>query len=168
MVIILIFNFLLLKIPVSVNLQDASGGAAIIHNLKVKLMDVNFRPPQPTLARKLLNSAVAQASEPRTQFTQIGENNLQIPTSTPWFEAWRDMFLQVQFPSDHEFTKHYLACILVVSSADANPVEAMNHLDQSLNQLQNVAPNKLPKWFSSHILRYYVLLHDNIEGDNNK
>lgn len=39
--------------------------------------------------------------------------SLSVPVSAPWFDSWRDTFLQVQFPSDHEFTKHYLACILL-------------------------------------------------------
>jgi hypothetical protein len=41
-----------------------------------------------------------------------GGQTVNIPASVPWFEAWRETFLQVQFPSDHEFTKHYIACIL--------------------------------------------------------
>jgi len=32
--------------------------------------------------------------------------------STPWFEAYRETFLQMSYPSDHEFLRHYLACIL--------------------------------------------------------
>jgi len=32
--------------------------------------------------------------------------------STPWFEAYREAFLQMSYPSDHEFIRHYLACIL--------------------------------------------------------
>jgi len=44
-----------------------------------------------------------------------GGHTVDIPASVPWFEAWRETFLQVQFPSDHEFTKHYIACILCYS-----------------------------------------------------
>lgn len=125
-------------------------------------MDVNFRPPQPTLARKFLNASVSAASETRTQTT----HDLETPVATPWFETWRETFLQVQHPSDHEFTKHFLACILVVSSKDNNPIETMNHLNQTLNHIQNMAPNRLPKWFCSNILRYYVLVHDNYEDES--
>ncbi len=32
--------------------------------------------------------------------------------STPWYEAYRECFMQVAYPSDHEFLKHFLACIL--------------------------------------------------------
>ena len=32
--------------------------------------------------------------------------------SAPWFEAFRDFFFQLVKPSDHEFIRHFLACIL--------------------------------------------------------
>jgi hypothetical protein len=34
--------------------------------------------------------------------------------TTPWFEAYRESFLQSMPASDHEFLNHYLACILLV------------------------------------------------------
>ncbi|KAF5273376.1 hypothetical protein FQR65_LT04668 [Abscondita terminalis] len=156
------------KLNSEVYLQDTNGVMLSIHNLKISLLDVNFRPPQPILARKFLNSCVSQALEPRMQTTQFGNYTLDIPSATPWFEAWRETFLHVQFPSDHEFTKHFLACILVVSSSEANPIDAVTRLNQNLNQIQNVIPNKLPKWFNSSVFRYYVIVHDNVEGDVNK
>lgn len=129
-------------------------------------MDVKLRPPQTTLARKLLNSSVSEALEPRMKDHQVKNYQFEIPSSTPWFESWRDTFLRVQYPSDHEFTKHFLACLLVVSSSDNNPVETMIQLGQSLNQMEDSAfPGKLPKWFSSNILKYYIIVHDNVEGN---
>lgn len=37
-----------------------------------------------------------------------------------------------------------------------------------LQQLQNITPAKLPKWFGPCVLRYYVLVHDAVDGDNSK
>ncbi|KAB0801109.1 hypothetical protein PPYR_05463 [Photinus pyralis] len=156
------------KLNSDVYLQDTNGGVLTIHNLKISLLDVNFRPPQPTLARKFLNACVSQSVEPRTQKYQIGKYNLDVPTSTSWFESWRDTFLQVQFPSDHEFTKHFLACILVAASNEVNPVDTMTRHNQTLSQIQNIIPNKLPKWFHSNVLRYYLIVHDNTTGDSDK
>lgn len=119
------------------------------------------------MARKYLNSAVINAHEPRPQTLRVGEYTLDIPSSTPWFEAWRETFLQVQFPSDHEFTKHFLACILAVSSADSNPLESLNQMVHNLDQMQ-FASTKMPKWFNSNFLRYYVIVHDNVDADENK
>lgn len=119
------------------------------------------------LARKHLNLAVSDSSQPKTEFLPIGNYNLEIPISSPWFEEWRETFLQVQYPSDHEYTKHFLACLLVVSSNDTNPAESMIQLAQNLNQMYSSTPGKLPKWFSSNILKYYIIIHDVIDGNIN-
>lgn len=75
--------------------------------------------------------------------------------------------MKVQYPSDHEFTKHYLACLIVVSSNDSNPVEAIMQLAQNLSQMQNNnTTGKLPKWFSANTLKYYVIIHDNTDGNS--
>ena len=58
--------------------------------------------------------------------------------------------------------------MLVVSSAENNPAEALQYMGLQLQQLQNVTPGKLPKWFGPSILRYYVLVHDAVDGDNDK
>ncbi|KAF7286967.1 hypothetical protein GWI33_002813 [Rhynchophorus ferrugineus] len=147
--------------------KDPSGATTLIKNLKLSFIDFNLRPPQTVLAKKLLNSSVSEAAEPKTKLHEVKDYKLEIPASTPWFESWRDTFMKVQYPSDHEFTKHYLACLIVVSSNDNNPVEAVIHLVQNLNQMQNSnSTGKLPKWFSANTLKYYVILHDNTDGNS--
>ncbi|KAJ8923650.1 hypothetical protein NQ315_010230 [Exocentrus adspersus] len=147
-----------------VHYKDTSGPVNI-RNFKLNFLDVTWRPPQTSVARKLLNSSVSNAPESRIKSVQVGNFKLEIPSSTPWFETWRETFLRVQYPSDHEFTKHFLACLLVVSSADNSTTDAFHQLVQSLNKVQSSAPGKLPKWFSSNILKYYVIVHDNVEGN---
>lgn len=141
-------------------------GVVTIKNLKISLVDINTRPPQPTLARKFLNSSVSEAPDPRQQTFRIQDYSLEIPSYTPWFESWRDTFLQVQFPSDHEFTKHYLACMLVVSTSEVDPLQTMTQLVQRINQMQNVGPTQLPKWFNKNTLYYYVIVHENLIGNH--
>lgn len=55
--------------------------------------------------------------------------------------------------------------ILVVSSAEANPVDTLTQMGAQLQQMLTVSPAKLPKWFSPTVLRYHVLLHDNTDGN---
>lgn len=62
------------------------------------------------------------------------------------------------------FPKHS-AGILVVSSAEANPLDTITQMGSQLKQMVTVSPAKLPKWFSHTVLRYYVLLHDNTDGN---
>ncbi|XP_021914689.1 trafficking protein particle complex subunit 8 isoform X2 [Zootermopsis nevadensis] len=156
------------KLSTEAHFREPSGTSVAVRNLRVTMLDVNSRPPQATLARKLLNESVSLSGSDRNTSQQIGGQTVDIPASVPWFEAWRETFLQVQFPSDHEFTKHYIACILVVSSAENNPVETVQHMGLQLQQLQNITPAKLPKWFGPGVLRYYVLVHDAVDGDNDK
>ncbi|CAH0562044.1 unnamed protein product [Brassicogethes aeneus] len=148
------------KLNSDVHYKDPNGVVISIRNMKLTFLDVNSRPPQTTLARKFLNNSVSEAQDPRETCYKIGGYSLDIPSYTPWYEAWRDTFLRVQYPSDHEYTKHFLACMLVASSNDPNPLEAINQLNQQLIKMQSTAPGKLPKWFSSNILKYYVILED--------
>lgn len=95
--------------------------------------------------------------------------DLEIPTSEPWFEKWRETFLTVQFPADHEFTRHFLSCLMVVSSNDPNIVETANKLIQTVQQMQSITPQKLPKWFHpSNVLNSFVVLHEGTQGDLSK
>ena len=112
-----------------------------------------------------MNESVNLVNTESTTCMQVENLNLDIPASVPWFEAWRETFLNVQFPSDHEFTKHFLACMIVVSTQDMNPLEKIQQIGTQLNLSSN---GKLPKWFNNNVLRYYILLHDDIEDDKKK
>lgn len=101
-------------------------------------------------------------------FVILERTNLEIPYTEPWFEQWRETFLTVQFPADHEFTRHFLSCLIVLSSADPNPLESANQLTKQIQMMQNVTPPKLPKWFSTEVLNCYVMLHDACQGDISK
>lgn len=153
------------KLNTEANFRDPSGTMVTVKNLRICIADVNSRPPQPTVARKFLNESVSAFVAERTTVVEVGNMSLDVPVSVPWFEAWRETFLQVQFPSDHEFTKHYIACMLIVSSQETSPLDTLTQMSSQLQQMQSISPAKLPKWFSSTVLRYYVLLHDNTDGD---
>ncbi|XP_042370260.1 trafficking protein particle complex subunit 8 isoform X3 [Plectropomus leopardus] len=102
------------------------------------------------------------------------ETLLEVSTSkhytatTPWFEAYRENFLQSMPASDHEFLNHYLACLLVVSSTEAVPVEQFLKLSQEQHRIQHSGEYTNPKWFIPNTLKYYVLLHDMSEGDEKR
>ena len=58
--------------------------------------------------------------------------------------------------------------MFVVSSGHTDPLGVFNTLSQQQSQQHNQFPNKLPKWFCPNILKYYVLLHDVVEGEQAK
>ena len=146
-------------------MRDPQGTIVTVRNLQISLKDVNYCPPEPNIARKMLNESVSSASNEQKTTVHIGNVDLEVPMSVPWFEAWRDTFLNVQFPSDHEFTKHFLACMIVVSSVDDKPLDKIQQIGAQLNQS---VLGKLPKWFNNNALRYYILVHDSIQDERKR
>ncbi|XP_039189439.1 trafficking protein particle complex subunit 8 isoform X2 [Crotalus tigris] len=88
--------------------------------------------------------------------------------TTPWFEAYRESFLQSMPASDHEFLNHYVACMLVVSSSEPEPVEQFLKLSQEQHRIQHSNEYSYPKWFIPNTLKYYVLLHDVSIGEEQR
>ncbi|XP_015677418.1 trafficking protein particle complex subunit 8 [Protobothrops mucrosquamatus] len=88
--------------------------------------------------------------------------------TTPWFEAYRESFLQSMPASDHEFLNHYVACMLVVSSSESEPVEQFLKLSQEQHRIQHSNEYSYPKWFIPNTLKYYVLLHDVSIGEEQR
>lgn len=59
--------------------------------------------------------------------------------------------------------------MIVITSKDESPMDTLSNMVQQLQQMLSMSPPKMmPKWFSSSILRYYVLLHDTLAGDIKK
>lgn len=58
--------------------------------------------------------------------------------------------------------------IFVVSSGHSDPITAFNSLSSNQHQQQTQFPTKMPRWFCPGILKYYVLLHDVVEGEDAK
>ncbi|CAH2102558.1 unnamed protein product [Euphydryas editha] len=140
--------------------REPGGSVCNIKNFNLMIRDVNWKPLQPTEARRQLNNAVLYNYDDKTVSLNIEGRKFDIPHATPWFDAWRETYLEVQFPSDHEFTNHFLACIIVATTLDDNIIDVYNSLNQQYAQLQNVVPPKLPKWFNNSVLKSYLLLHD--------
>ncbi|KAM6375074.1 trafficking protein particle complex subunit 8 isoform 8-T8 [Alca torda] len=88
--------------------------------------------------------------------------------TTPWFESYRECFLQSMPASDHEFLNHYVACMLVVSSSEPEPVEQFLKLSQEQHRIQHSNEYLYPKWFIPNTLKYYVLLHDVSAGEEQR
>lgn len=174
-------------LTLAAHFRDVSGTSVSVRGLRLNFCDVDWRPPQTVLARKMLNESVTNAHNEKTKVITIGKSklhtsyfnhlvtlkitfvagiDLEVPTAEPWFEQWRETFLTVQFPAEHEFTRHLLSCLLVLSSADPQIVETAQKLTQRVQQMQNITPQKLPKWFQpTEVLNSYVVLHEASQGD---
>lgn len=161
------------RLNTEAHIRDPNNVPHSMHNLKITVKDLNTPPPQQAVARKMMTDTVASAQPQLMDGNQrnvitIGDYDLQLSATTPWFEAYRECFLHLLPPSDHEFLNHCLACMFVVSSGHTDPLGVFNTLSQQQSQQHNQFPNKLPKWFCPNILKYYVLLHDVVEGEQAK
>ncbi|XP_028817485.1 LOW QUALITY PROTEIN: trafficking protein particle complex subunit 8 [Denticeps clupeoides] len=153
------------------HLRDPNNQLVLVKNLRISVTGVNLRPPHPAALRANLAHVVAQSQPPDTGSANVitaGEYDLNISATTPWFEAYRENFLQSMPASEHEFLNHYLACMLVVSSSEAVPMEEFLKLSQEQHKIQHSGEYAHPRWFIPNTLKYYVLLHDLSQGDQQR
>nr|XP_033789658.1 trafficking protein particle complex subunit 8 isoform X2 [Geotrypetes seraphini] len=154
-----------------VHMRDPNNQLHIIKNLKIAVNNIVTQPPQPNAIRKLLSDAVS-CSQPAdglvANVITAGDYDLNISATTPWFESYRESFFQSMPASDHEFLNHYLACMLVVSSGESEPMEQFLKLSQEQHRIQHSNDYSYPKWFIPNTLKYYVLLHDIGAGEEQR
>jgi hypothetical protein len=95
-----------------------------------------------------------------------------------WNSAFRDAFAYWFEPSDIDFFKTYLSCIFVISADEEDPIGELTKLIQQQHTQQHGGAESAnilgpahcaaPKWFLPSILKYYVVLHDTEEGNEEK
>uniref|UniRef100_A0A665T8B7 Trafficking protein particle complex 8 n=1 Tax=Echeneis naucrates TaxID=173247 RepID=A0A665T8B7_ECHNA len=158
------------------HIRDPNNQLQVVKNLRICVNNVMTNPNTASAAlspaqRRLLNEVVLSCQPQEGAVTNVitaGDYNLNFNATTPWFKAYRENFLQTMPASDHEFLNHYLACLLVVSSTEAVPVEQFLKLSQEQHRIQHSGEYTNPKWFIPNTLKYYVLLHDMSEGDEQR
>ncbi|XP_072267380.1 trafficking protein particle complex subunit 8 [Pyxicephalus adspersus] len=151
------------RLSTEVHMRDPNNQLHVIKNLKVAVNSIVTQPPSQGAIRKLLNDVVSSSQPAEGLVPNVitaGDYDLNISATTPWFESYRESFFQSMPASDHEFLNHYLACMLVVSSHEPEPVEQFLKLSQEQHRIQHSNDYNYPKWFTPNTLKYYVLLHD--------
>ncbi|XP_062411302.1 trafficking protein particle complex subunit 8 [Sardina pilchardus] len=119
------------------------------------------------ISDRSLKASVPWYSSWRDTLTQLSSSS-HFTATTPWFEAYREIFLQSMPGSEHEFLNHYLACMLVVSSSETVPLDQFLKLSQEQHKIQHSGEYTHPRWFIPNTLKYYVLLHDISDGDEQR
>ncbi|KAG5454539.1 Trafficking protein particle complex 8 [Clonorchis sinensis] len=147
-----------------VTLRDNNNLLHTVSNLRVNFIDTASPPAPPNIARshlkEIVNACSSDSSMQSTSFTN-GRLSLCVPATTPWFEAWRYVFIKSLQPSTHEFLGHCLACIFVVSTRNVDPVGTFSLLTQQQQQQQKQqGDSAYPRWFNNCIAKFYLLLHD--------
>uniref|UniRef100_A0A667WW15 Trafficking protein particle complex subunit 8 n=1 Tax=Myripristis murdjan TaxID=586833 RepID=A0A667WW15_9TELE len=145
--------------------------------------------------RRLLSEVVLSCQPPEGGVANVvtagnydlNFNDRSLKASAPWYSAWRETLLELS--TSKLYTVNFLCpffCIwqmwfviesltavphtglLVVSSSEAVPVEQFLKLSQEQHRIQHSGEYTNPKWFIPNTLKYYVLLHDMSEGDEQR
>ncbi|KAH6889114.1 ER-golgi trafficking TRAPP I complex 85 kDa subunit-domain-containing protein [Thelonectria olida] len=81
--------------------------------------------------------------------------------TSPYYALYLRRLLSGLPISPHETFSHPVACVIAISSRNANPIEELRRLYTETSQ----GDKKLPVWVDSDYLRYYVLVHDEEKDD---
>jgi hypothetical protein len=157
------------KLMTDVTLKDPEGANHPVASLSVTFQDFQ-KDPTRSIGPRLLSDTVSSLTEEPLVARTFPARSLQIeaPGFTPWFDAWTKIYLQSLPCVDHEFLRHHIGCVFVVSSSSrVDPLEELRNLVQIQHKRQHERSssgpggvNMYPQYFSPHILKYYVLLHD--------
>ena len=86
------------------------------------------------------------------------------PPPSPFYTLYFRRLLSALPQTPHETFSHPVACIIVISSRNPNPIGELKELYHSTN----TGDDRLPVWINNEYLRYYVLVHDEDHDDITK
>jgi hypothetical protein len=81
--------------------------------------------------------------------------------ASPFYTLYFRRLLSALPTTPHETFSHPVACCIVISSRNPNPIGELKELYHSTN----TGSDKLPVWVNNEYLRYYVLVHDEDHDD---
>ncbi|XP_031279097.1 trafficking protein particle complex subunit 8-like [Pistacia vera] len=161
-------NFTNIDVPV----RTASDQPYRLHKFKLRLFyESDIRQPNLEVSKERLKQVIGQAGE--KDFSELGSDPPQINNVVgrseseilpSWFQIFnKELIHSVSF-SDHEAFDHPVACLLVVSSKDEQPISKFVDLFNT---------NKLPSLLNDgamdpKIMKHYLLVHDSQDGSSEK
>lgn len=157
---------------IDVPVRTASDQPYRLHKFKLRMFYASeIHQSRIESAEEHLRQVVENASE--KAFAELEGNPQQLEavqkiaeseSLSSWLQVYNKEFIHTLSFSEHEAFDHPIACLLVVSSKDENPVNKFVDLfntDQLPSLLNEGAMD--PK-----ILKHYVLIHDNEDGPADK
>lgn len=100
-------------------------------------------------------------------FLGLGQPNtptnqeMDIDVASPYYSLYLRRLLSGMPVERHETFGHPVACVIAISSRNPSPIEALRALYKETSE----GRSKVPDWVSPNYLRYYVLVHDEDNGD---
>ncbi|XP_065827537.1 trafficking protein particle complex subunit 8-like isoform X2 [Oscarella lobularis] len=148
-------------------IRDLQHQLYVVQNLLLHMSEPQPNPPPAVATKKLLDDVVARCHSPVELGPSIQVGDMRFNASTPWFEVYRKAFCENMRVSDHEFIRHYVACIFVVSTNHSNPIDEFTRMLQK--QMTKMKEEKYPKYIPpNHVFFYRLLLHDVLDGNETR
>ncbi|XWS56080.1 hypothetical protein CRYUN_Cryun09bG0055900 [Craigia yunnanensis] len=157
---------------IDVPVRTASDQPYRLQKFKLRLFYASdIRQPNLEVAKESLKQVVTHLGE--KDFSEMSSDPPQVndllsrPESEilpSWFQLFNKELVRTLSFSDHEAFDHPVACLLVVSSKDEEPINRFVDLFNT---------NKLPSLLNDgamdpKILKHYLLVHDNQDGASEK
>ncbi|XP_053203719.1 trafficking protein particle complex subunit 8-like [Panonychus citri] len=127
-----------------------------VNDLKIKLSESRDTEckPNPIQVKKLLHDCVLSYNNELNTLNG-GSNYNGSPNETPWFNAWKKVFLSNLESNDHEFIGAHVGVIFFLAEGDLdNFREVLNKLQTEVKSISSI------KWFFPNFLKYIVVLSD--------
>ncbi|XP_062112409.1 uncharacterized protein LOC133823584 isoform X2 [Humulus lupulus] len=157
---------------IDVPVRTASDQSYRLQKFKLRLFYASdIGQPNLEVARERLKQVITQAgekdlSELSSDHPLINNEHSRsaVENLPSWFQVFNKELVRSASFSDHEAFDHPVACLLVVSSKDEQPINKFVDLFNT---------NKLPSLLNDgamdpKILKHYLLVHDNQDGTSEK
>ncbi|TPX15048.1 uncharacterized protein E0L32_004878 [Thyridium curvatum] len=92
------------------------------------------------------------------------KQGLDIDATSPYYSLYVRRLLSGIPLVPHETFAHPVACVIAISSRNPSPIQTFRELYREISQ----GERQLPGWVDGDYLRYYVLVHDEENGDITK
>ncbi|KIH92253.1 hypothetical protein SPBR_02311 [Sporothrix brasiliensis 5110] len=109
-------------------------------------------PPPPT---------PGQGPPPPQQQQQQQQQQYDVDGTSPYYALYLRRMLSGLPVACHETFAHPVACVIAISSRNPAPIQTFQELYRDISQ----GDRRLPPWVDGDFLRYYVLVHDEENGD---
>lgn len=108
-------------------------------------------PPPPTPGQGTLPPAAQQTQQ----------QQYDVDGTSPYYALYLRRMLSGLPVACHETFAHPVACVIAISSRNPAPIQTFQELYRDISQ----GDRRLPPWVDGDFLRYYVLVHDEENGD---
>ncbi|KAJ1956653.1 hypothetical protein EC988_001237 [Linderina pennispora] len=154
-------------VSAQITVQDGQGAPYFLDKINVKFTtDFSIQKPQavggPEVDEMVISSVLDNIDKQMPEFLTETGIDMEVVKSeepigwAPWYTLFRQQWVNDMQASEHESFVHPVACLLVASSTDSDPVWTLKELQNSA-EVMRVRENSFS---GSSVMFYYMLVHD--------